>query len=96
MLYDVRLTPPAKLMEFYSGAENRGYLADPAQVAEAKLRLAQKYGYSLTEEQMTGEGGSTKDPRQIFFGLEPGWLINLSDSCIYKPEDEVLDQVYKS
>ena len=90
------MTPPAKLLEFYSGAENRGYLSDPAEVAESKLRLAQKYGYSLTEEQMTGEGGNTKDPRQIFLGLEPGWLINLSDSCIYKPEDEVLDQVYKS
>ena len=84
-------------MEFYSGAENRGYLSDPAEVAEAKLRLAQKYGYSLTEEQMSGdEENIKKDPRQIFLGLEPGWLINLSDSCIYKPEDEVLEEVYKS
>lgn len=91
-----RLTPPAKLLEFYSGAENRGYLSDPAEVAESKLRLAQKYGYSLTEEQQAGTGDSNKDPRQIFYGLEPGWLVNLSDSCIYKPEDEVLEQVYKS
>ena len=84
-------------MEFYSGAENRGYLADPSEVAEAKLRLAQKYGYSLTEEQMAwAEENIKKDPRQIFLGLEPGWLINLSDSCIYKPEDEVLEEVYKS
>ena len=91
------MTPPAKLLEFYSGAENRGYLSDPAEVAESKLRLAQKYGFSLSEEQMAGTGNIDKDPRQIFYGLEPGWLVNLSDNCIYKPEDEpVLEQVYKS
>ena len=84
------------MIEFYSGAENRGYLSDPAEVAEAKLRLAQKYGYSLTEEQLAGAGDTGKDPRQIFLGLEPGWLVSLSDSCIYKPKDEVLEQVYKS
>lgn len=26
-----------------------------------------------------------KDPRQIFFGLEPGWVVNLPDQSIIKP-----------
>ena len=37
-----------------------------------------------------------KDPRQVFFGLEPGWLINLKDKTILKPTDEVLQAYYKS
>lgn len=26
-----------------------------------------------------------KDPRQPFFGLEPGWVVNLIDQTIIKP-----------
>jgi len=89
-----RLSPPAKLLEFYTGAENRGYLADPVEVAKARLTLAQKYGYSLTSEQLE-DAGEVKDPRQVFFGLEPGWIVNLADQCIYKPDDEHLETVYK-
>ena len=58
-----RLTPPGNLLEFYSGAKNRGYLADPAQVLQEKNLLAQKYGYSLTEEQQEVSSTDTKDPR---------------------------------
>lgn len=90
-----RLTPPVKLLEFYTGAENRGYLADPSEVAKAKLTLAQKYGYTLSSEQLDGDN-EVKDPRQIFFGLEPGWIVDLTDQCIYKPKDEQLEEVYKS
>lgn len=28
-----------------------------------------------------------KDPRQIFFGLQPGWVVNLPDETIIKPVD---------
>ena len=90
-----RLTPPGNLLEFYSGAKNRGYLADPAEVAQERLLLAQKYGYSLTQEQ-TEDKHSTKDPRQIFYGLEPGWVVNIPDKCIYKPTDQSLENVYQS
>jgi len=89
-----RLSPPAKLLEFYTGAENRGYLADPAEVAKARLTLAQKYGYTLTSEQLE-DTGEVKDPRQVFFGLEPGWIVSLADQCIYKPDDTELETVYK-
>lgn len=50
--------------------------------------LAQKYGYELPkiEEDPHYEMFSEiKDPRQIFFGLEPGWVINLPDQSIIKP-----------
>jgi len=37
-----------------------------------------------------------KDPRQIWFGLEPGWAVNLADKCILKPTDEKLKEYYAS
>lgn len=53
--------------------------------------LAQKYGYVLPKieadpkyEMLT----QTKDPRQIFFGLNPGWVVSLKDKAIIKPRDE--------
>lgn len=39
---------------------------------------------------------SRKDPRQVFQGLEPGWLVNLADKVILKPTDEVLQSYYNS
>jgi len=91
-----RLTPPGNMLEFYSGAKNRGYLADPAEVARERMLLAEKYGYSLTEEQREDTGHHSKDPRQIFYGLQPGWVVNVPDRCIYKPLDESLQNVYES
>jgi hypothetical protein len=35
-----------------------------------------------------------QDPRQVFYGLEPGWIVNLPDAAIYKPEDPRLKEVY--
>lgn len=29
----------------------------------------------------------TKDPRQLFLGLNPGWVVSLKDKCIIKPVD---------
>jgi len=57
--------------------------------------LAQKYGYELKEidpdDPLMSE---TKDPRQVFYGLEPGWVINLKDKVIYKPQDPELKKFY--
>lgn len=50
--------------------------------------MAQKYGYELPkiEDDPSYEMFSeVKDPRQIFYGLEPGWLVNLVDETIIKP-----------
>lgn len=52
--------------------------------------MAQKYGYELPKIEndlnfrMFSE---VKDPRQIFFGLQPGWVVNLPDESIIKPVD---------
>merc|ERR1719347_123899 len=90
-----RLSPPAALMEFYTGAANRGYLADPRTVADERLALAQKYGYELPEEdQMEDYLKETKGLRQVFYGLQPGWIVNLADREIYKPKDKELEEAY--
>jgi len=89
-----RLVPPADLMEFYTSASNRGYLADPREVEEEKLALAQKYGYELPAGEESDYLSETKGPRQIFYGLQPGWIVNLADKEIYKPQDAELEKMY--
>lgn len=92
-----RMIPPADAIEYYSSAETRGYLADPEQVSQARLKLAQKYGYELPDLQNDSNYqmlSERKDPRQIFHGLEPGWVVNLKDKCILKPKDEELLRFY--
>ena len=37
-----------------------------------------------------------KDPRQIFYGLWPGWVVNLKDKVIIKPKDPELNEFYAS
>lgn len=34
-----------------------------------------------------------KDPKQVFFGLEPGWIIDLKDKVIIKPTKD--SDIYK-
>ncbi|KAF4518038.1 hypothetical protein B566_EDAN009271 [Ephemera danica] len=91
--------PPEDAVEFYTSAASRGYLADPEQVSQERFTLAQKYGYKLPAiendpdfEMLT----LRKDPRQLFLGLEPGWVVSLRDKLIIKPKDEVLKEYYKS
>lgn len=50
--------------------------------------LAQKYGYELPKieedpdyELLT----QAKDARQIFFGLNPGWVVSVRDKAIIRP-----------
>ena len=50
--------------------------------------LAQKYGYELPkieEDPKYEMFNRVKDPRQVFYGLEPGWVVNLVDKVIMKP-----------
>jgi len=89
-----RLTPPGNLIHFYVSPANRGYLADPARIAEEREVLAQKYGYSIPTDCLPPV--ASKDPRQIFYGLQPGWLVSLPDKTIYKPKCSHLSQVYSS
>lgn len=89
-----RLLPPKDLVAYYTDPCARGYLADPAQVAADRLVLAQKYGYP--ESAVTGEEVERKDPRQVFYGLEPGWLVNLADKAVYRCKDADYNSYCKS
>ncbi|XP_072426645.1 large ribosomal subunit protein uL15m isoform X1 [Chiloscyllium punctatum] len=94
-----RMLPPEELVPYYTDAQNRGYLADPAKVQEARMDLAKKYGYILpdiTKDEMYNMLTMRKDPRQIFFGLAPGWVVNLSEKKILKPTDKELCSYYSS
>lgn len=86
-----RMLPPQDAIAYYTDPRNRGYLADPEAVAHERLVLAQKYGYELPrieddpdKEMLT----RAKDPRQIFFGLNPGWVISVKDKAIIRPVQE--------
>ncbi|KAH0949554.1 hypothetical protein HN011_000986 [Eciton burchellii] len=94
-----RFLPPMDCLNYYSDPAMRGYLADPEKVSQARLVLAQKYGYELPkieddpDYEMLCE---RKDPRQLFYGLQPGWLVNVKDKVILKPKAEYLKEYYKS
>lgn len=95
-----KLPPTGYLLDYYSNAANRGYLADPAAVQRARLELSQKYGYTLPD---VGASLSRrpwlslrKHPRQIFLGLEPGDLVSLADRSIYRPTEPDLLKLYRS
>lgn len=82
-----RMIPPQDAIDQYTSAARRGYLADPEEISKERLVLAQKYGYNLPkiEEDPNYEMlVATKDPRQIFYGLEPGWVISVKDKAIVK------------
>ncbi|CAG5115825.1 unnamed protein product [Candidula unifasciata] len=83
--------PPQDALAYYSDPEFRGYLADPEKILLAREKLAQKYGYKLPDlgaDPVKDLLLMRKDPLQIFYGLEPGWIVNLKDRCILKPKDE--------
>eukprot|EP00096_Caligus_rogercresseyi_P011240 TRINITY_DN4361_c0_g1_i1.p1 TRINITY_DN4361_c0_g1~~TRINITY_DN4361_c0_g1_i1.p1 ORF type:complete len:293 (+),score=78.89 TRINITY_DN4361_c0_g1_i1:21-899(+) len=91
-----RLVPPADSIADYKDPKKRGYLADPQEVAKERLILAQKYGYTLPQGLDEEYLREFKDPRQVFYGLRPGWVVNLKDKLIYKPLDEDLKKYYES
>lgn len=92
-------TPPLNSLEYYTSAENRGYLANPDQIRIERLKLAQKYGYALPDidkDPLKEMLAKRKDPRQIWYDLEPGWVVNLKDELILKPADQEWIDYYKS
>lgn len=89
--------PPQDAIEFYSSAESRGYLADPKDIELARLKLAQKYGYTLPDLSVDPLGPMLrmrKSPGQLFYGLQPGWVVNLKDRTILKPKSPELLSLY--
>jgi large subunit ribosomal protein L15 len=90
-----RMLPTEDAVEYYTDPKNRGYLADPQKVEEERQILAQKYGYKLPDHSRDPIMNIRKDPRQVFFGLEPGWVVNLRDRQILRPTDPDLNQYYR-
>lgn len=94
-----RMIPPPDAIEYYTDASKRGYLADPEKVSKERFALAQKYGYVLPRIEDDKDYDmlcTRKDPRQIFFGLNPGWVVNLRDKVILKPKDDEVLAYYNS
>lgn len=94
-----RMIPPPDAMDYYTDPTKRGYLADPELISKERLVLAQKCGYELPKIENDPNYDmfmERKDPRQIFYGLEPGWVVNLREKSILKPKDEELLEYYKS
>ncbi|XP_053715728.1 39S ribosomal protein L15, mitochondrial [Synchiropus splendidus] len=94
-----RMLPGQDMVPYYRSPENRGYLADPDQVQQARLALAKKYGYTLPDisrDELYHMLSTRKDVRQIFFGLSPGWVVNMAEKKILKPTDEKLLKYYSS
>lgn len=94
-----RMLPGEDMVPYYTAAEHRGYLADPEKIQQARLDLAQKYGYTLpdiSKDELYHMLAMRKDARQIFFGLAPGWVVNMSEKKILKPTDEKLIEYYSS
>ena len=91
--------PPSDAIEYYTDPKFRGYLADPEKVAEERYKLAQKYGYELpdlTKSPNYEMLKKRKDPRQIFYGLNPGWVVCMRDKVVIKPKDQEYVDYYNS
>ncbi|KAL4236420.1 YmL15 [Mactra antiquata] len=90
--------PPRDAFEYYTNPDSRGYLADPELVKKSRFKLAQKYGYEPPnyDTENDSELFKMKDPRQIFFGLNPGWIVSMKDKAIIKPKDPDYVEYYES
>ncbi|KAM7541661.1 hypothetical protein Aperf_G00000037252 [Anoplocephala perfoliata] len=92
--------PPLDALEYYTSSANRGYLASPEEIAEARIWLGQKYGYTpvdIASSPLKDLLSIRKEPWRIFHGLEPGWLVSLTDKAVLKPADSPKhEQFYKS
>lgn len=88
-----RQLPPPNAIDYYTDPKNRGYLADPIEIEKERYKLAQKYGYEIPEIKDEAKREMLKlrkHKRQVFFGLEAGYVVNLKDREILEPLDEDL------
>ncbi|GFY70254.1 39S ribosomal protein L15, mitochondrial [Trichonephila inaurata madagascariensis] len=81
----LRKLPPEDAIPYYTDPKSRGYLSDPKKILMKNYPLGRNWFEMLT---------TRKDPRQVFLGLEPGWVVNLVDKVILRPTDEVLQEYY--
>jgi len=94
-----RLLPPEELISYYTDPKKRGYLSDPALVDEERLRTSAQYGYELpdiSKDESYEMLIEKKDPRQIYYGLMPGSLVNLYDRTVIKPNEDYVQEYLKA
>ncbi|CBY33637.1 unnamed protein product [Oikopleura dioica] len=80
-----RQLPPPYLLKYYVAPETRGYLADKDLVNFDRQRLAKELGYENVNISTCDIMSMEKSPRQIWYGIEPGSLVNLAEKKVYKP-----------
>ena len=89
-----------KLYTYYSDPVKRGYLADPEQVEIARKQLYEDHGKVYDKDEFhknfkMDPKSIKKHPRQIFYGLEAGMLVNIKDKVIYEPVTEEVEEFYR-
>lgn len=92
-----RLLPPPNAIDYYTDPKNRGYLADPVEVEKERFKLAQKYGYEIEDVKSEAKREMLKirkHQRQVFFGLEAGYVVSLKDKEILEPLDNEVREYY--
>ncbi|KHJ75116.1 hypothetical protein OESDEN_25268, partial [Oesophagostomum dentatum] len=87
-----RKAPPPSLLEYYTSALNRGYLAETAEIQEARQRLGLVMGYKVPEKEGTLE---EKGPTQVFYGIPPGALVSLVDKKVFLPTNPIVRDYYQ-
>ncbi|VDP03147.1 unnamed protein product [Heligmosomoides polygyrus] len=86
-----RKAPPPSLLEYYTNASNRGYLAESDELVDARRRLALVMGYELPkDETRLGE----KAPTQVFHGIPPGAVVSLADKKVFLPTNPIVRDYY--
>jgi len=79
-----RLLPPSHLMQFYISPKTRGYLADRDLIDRHRIQTAIEHGFEPVDISQCSIMSKLKDPRQIWYGIEPGTLVNLEDKAVYR------------
>ncbi|WKX89295.1 hypothetical protein Q1695_008722 [Nippostrongylus brasiliensis] len=93
-----RKAPPPSLLEYYTDATNRGYLADADQLVEARKRLALIEVFSVGRQKKGQQRDRSTDhqiaPTQVFHGIPPGAVVSLADKKVFLPTDPVVRDYY--
>ncbi|VDM58711.1 unnamed protein product [Angiostrongylus costaricensis] len=89
-----RKAPPPSLLEllYYSDASNRGYLAESAELAQARKRLALVMGYDLPEKEISSFSAFFLC---VFHGIPPGAVVSLADKKVFLPSHPVVKDYYQ-
>ena len=72
---------------------NLRYLSDEPSIAQSRQRLADILKYKVPDS--CDEKRETKNPAQVFLGLEAGSLVSMSDKAVFEPTNSTLLNFYR-